>query len=156
MIRHRRGDEFFLVTQHDHALAGRFARHLGNATFEPPSPLQPVMDGIALHDCGWPLHDDRPTLNDRGEPLHVLESPMSIATRVWGESARRVAAHDPYAGLLVSLHVMGLSFIAMRDDDQPHERARAAEVFELNKFQHRQVELQEALAADSACGRTCR
>ena len=92
MIRHRRGDEFLLITQDDHArLSGRFAELVGNDAFDPPAPAGPVILGVSMHDSGWPLHDDRPTLNAKGEPLHVLESPMSVATEVWAESARRAA-----------------------------------------------------------------
>lgn len=149
MIRHRRGGEFLLITQHDHALlSGKFARRVGNAQFAPPAPFEEVVEGIALHDCGWPVHDDlAPTLNARGEPLHVLETPMPLAVRVWGESARRAAERHPYSGLLVSLHVMALSGIAQRTDDPtPHERAYSrTDQFELLKFQHRQIELQEEL-----------
>jgi hypothetical protein len=152
MIRHRRGDEFLLVAQHDHALlSGEFATHVGGGGigaggFARPDPFRQTVDGIALHDCGWPLHDDRPTLNDKGLPLHVLESPMPIAIKVWSESARRAAEKDPYTGLLVSLHVMALSFIAQTKDPTPHERYQdAKDLFDLNKFQHRQAELQEQL-----------
>lgn len=149
MIRHRRGGDFLLITQHDHALlSGKFARHLGNAQFDPPSPLEESVEGIALHDCGWPIHDDlAPTLNGQGEPLHVLETPMPLAVRVWGESARRAAERHPYTGLLVSLHVMALSGIARQTNDPtPHERAQSrTDQFELLKFQHRQIELQEEL-----------
>jgi hypothetical protein len=147
MIRHRRGEQFLLIAQHDHALlSGKFAERVGNAPFVPPRPFRETVDGVALHDCGWPLHDDTPTLNDKGLPLHVLESPMSVAVRVWSESARRAAEKDPYTGLLVSLHVMALSAIAQTNDPTPHERFRdAKDLFDLNKFQHRQAELQEDL-----------
>ena len=147
MIRHRRGDEFLLIAQHDHALlAGRFAARIGKAPFVPLRPFREAVDGVSLHDCGWPVHDERPTLNDKGLPLHVLESPMAVAIRVWSESARRAAEKDPYSGLLVSLHVMALSFIAQTHDPTPHERFRdAKDLFVLNKFQHRQAELQEDL-----------
>ena len=147
MIRHRRGDSFLLVAQHDHALlSGESARHIGNDRFARPEPFERVVQGVALHDCGWPLHDERPTVNDKGLPLHVLESPMPVAIRVWSESARRAAEKDPYSGLLVSLHVMALSFIAQTHDPTPHERFRdARDLFDLNKFQHRQAESQEEL-----------
>ena len=149
MIRHHSGDSFLLVTQHDHALlSGRLAREIGNDLFVPPSPFEEAVDGIALHDCGWPVHDDEaPTLNERGLPLNVLESPMDVAVRVWGESARRSAERDAYTGLLVSLHVLALSAVAQKKDDPlPHERWREPrELFELNKFQHRQAEHQERL-----------
>jgi hypothetical protein len=138
MIRHRHGSDFLLFTQHDHALlAGRLAEQIGGGLVTPPSPRG--IQGIALHDCGWPLHDDHPTLNPEGEPLHVFETPPAIATRVWSASSARAAAKDPYVGLLVSLHVLNLSFMSMESHRAPHD------VFELNKFQHAQIELQEKL-----------
>ena len=147
MIRHRRGDEFLLIAQHDHALlSGQFAADVGNADFAAPSPFEETVNGVSLHDCGWPLHDEKPTLNGNGLPLHVLESTMSVAIPVWSESARQASEVDPYTGLLVSLHVLALSSIAQTNDPTPHERYRdAKDLFELNKFQHRQAELQESL-----------
>lgn len=138
MIRHRHGDEFVLITQHDHALlSGRLAEHLGGGPIRKPIPS--AIQGIALHDCGWPLHDDEPTLNNEGLPLHVFETPPQIATRVWSASANRAANKDPYCGLLVSLHVLNLSLMSQASHRSPHDQ------FELNKFQHKQVELQEDL-----------
>jgi hypothetical protein len=138
MIRHRHGNEFLLFTQHDHALlSGRLAESIGGGPLARPSPE--AIAGIALHDCGWPLHDDQPTLNPKHEPLHVFETPPAIATRVWSASARRAANQGPYSGLLVSLHVLHLSLISQSSHRAP------ADVFELNKFQHAQIELQEDL-----------
>ena len=147
MIRHRLSDQFVLMAQHDHAqLSGRLATHVGNGLFAPPAPYQETVDGIGLHDCGWPLHDERPTLNPQGLPLHVLESPMAVAIPVWSESVRLAAEHNGYSGLLVSLHVLNLSALAESRDQQAHERHRdRRELFELNKFQHKQVETQESL-----------
>lgn len=138
MIRHRHGDKFFLFTQHDHALlSGRLAEQISGSVIARPSPS--AIKGIALHDCGWPLHDDHPTLNPRGRPLHVFETPPAIATQVWSASASRAANMDPYSGLLVSLHVLHLSLMSQASHDSP------GDVFELNKFQHAQIELQERL-----------
>lgn len=147
MIRHTQGDSFLLITQHDHALlSGKLAERVGNAMFSPPSPYRETVDAVALHDCGWPMHDDAPTLNGAGEPLDVLESPMDIATRVWAESVKRAAAKHPYTGLLVSLHVTALSNVAQSNRPIPHERAKTpAEHFMLNKFQQAQFEQQEVL-----------
>ena len=66
-----------------------------------------------MHDCGWPLDDDAPTLNGEGLPLHVFESPVSLATRVWGASVAGAIERGDYQGLLVSLHVFGLSAIIL-------------------------------------------
>jgi hypothetical protein len=138
MIRHFANSDYLLFTQHDHALlAGRIAERVGNERIARPS-LQTIQ-GIALHDCGWPLHDDHPTLNEQGLPLHVFETPTPISTQVWSASARRAANKDPYSGLLVSLHVLNLSIMS-----QQHHRT-PPDIFELNKFQHAQIELQEQL-----------
>ena len=37
--------------------------------------LENTITGISLHDCGWPIHDERPTLNPDRIPLDVFESP---------------------------------------------------------------------------------
>jgi hypothetical protein len=148
MIRHSFGDSFLLITQHDHALlAGRLAERIGNGLFGAPSPFAEVVRAVSLHDCGWPVHDDEgPTLNPKGLPLHVLESPMDVATRVWTESVRRATEHGPYTGLLVSLHVTALSNFAQANWPIVHERIKTpAEKFMLNKFQQQQFEIQEKL-----------
>jgi len=138
MIRHSAGQDWLLFTQHDHALlSGRLAEQFGNEKFAKPSPQ--AIQGVALHDCGWPLHDDRPTLNAKGEPLHVFESPVWIGVQVWSASARRAANKEPYAGMLASIHGMHLAtFVGQFQKTQRDH-------FELNKFQHDQVELQEKI-----------
>src|SRR5690348_5454801 len=124
MIRHRAGDEFFLITQHDHALlSGRMAEHLSGSPIRKPEST--AIQGIALHDCGWPLHDNEPTLNADGLPLHVFETPPQISTREWSASASRASNKEPYSGLLVSLHVLSLSFMSQASHRLPHD------VFEL-------------------------
>ena len=138
LIRHLGQDSFLLISQHDHAvLSGALAQRVGGGPVARLSDA--AIRGITLHDCGWPLHDDEPTLNPKGEPLHVFETPPIVATRVWSESARRAAAQDPYPGLLVSVHMLQLSVLSQASHRSPRD------VFELNKFQHRQVELQESL-----------
>ncbi len=140
MIRRDMSDLFFLFTQHDHAqLSGELGRHYGNRHFTRPDPLQETIAAVARHDCGWPLHDDRPTLNKDGLPLDVFETPLDIAINVWQAGVEAVANENVYMQLLVSLHVLGLSgFAAARQHDR-------REQFELNKFQHRQIEKQVEL-----------
>jgi hypothetical protein len=148
MIRRQVGDEFWLITQNDHAqISGQLAKHLGNEQFAPPSSASAIL-GISLHDCGWPLHDDEPTLNDEHLPRHVFETPPDIGLRVWDASAERAAQRDDYAALLVSLHSLGLSVFATEPSqaissawNMNDPRVR----FEINRFQHKMVELQESL-----------
>ena len=149
MIRKHVGDEFWLIGQHDHALlAAQLAGHVGGRGYAPPSPS--AVRGIALHDCGWPVHDeDAPTLNRSGLPLDVFETPPHVGLKVWSEGARRAAQEpDAYAALLVSLHTLSLSVYATTPSPVVHERfdmSDATNRFEVNKFQQQQIELQEEL-----------
>ncbi len=149
MIRRHLGRRWLLFTQHDHAqLARDLAEHVGNARFARPEPREPVLAAIGLHDAGWPLHDDAPTLNSRGEPLDVFESPHEIALEVWTASARRAAEVDPYAGLLTSIHVLNLSIYATGHAPINHAKWDISDPrkrFAVNQFQHDQIELQERL-----------
>jgi len=141
--------EFLLIAQHDHALiAGELAEHFGNDRFARPEPREPALQGVRLHDCGWPLHDDQPTINEEGKPLDVFETPRKIALPVWTASAEKAAAIDPYAGLLVSLHVLSLSVFASSQTSFQHEKfdlSEPSEQFAVSKFQHREIERQEDL-----------
>lgn len=148
MIRRRHGNDFLLITQHDHALvAGQMAEVFGNQRFASPTPREQAIEGVKLHDCGWPVHDDEPTLNGQGLPLDVFETPRPIAFAVWTASVERAVAKDPYAGLLVSLHVLSLSLLATEaargtarfDMENPQDR------FAIIKFQQRELERQEDL-----------
>jgi hypothetical protein len=147
MIRRDAGHDFLLITQTDHAqVAQQLAQHIGNSKFTPLSPQ--AITAIGLHDAGWPLHDDQPTLNSRRYPLDVFEIPRPIALTVWAASAQRAASADPYAGLLVSLHSLALSIHAASPPPNRTEQfdvKKMHEQFELNKFQHREVERQEQL-----------
>jgi uncharacterized protein DUF3891 len=142
MIRRDAGSDFLLITQHDHALfAGELARRLAHPPFTPPIPPEPVIDAISQHDCGWPLHDDQPTLNREGLPLHVFEAPVPLAIEVWSASVDGAMQHGDLQGLLVSLHVMGLSALFLSTAAHPSR----PDIFEMNKFQHRQSEIQDTL-----------
>ena len=149
MIRREEGEHFLLIAQHDHALiAGELAEHFGNADFAPPEPREPALRGVRLHDCGWPTHDDQPTVNKDGKPLDVFETPREIALPVWTASVEKAAAADPYAGLLVSLHVLSLSVFASTQTSFEHEKfdlEQPADRFAVAKFQQREIERQDDL-----------
>ena len=151
VIRREEGDHFLLVTQHDHALiAGELAEHFGNEYFAAPQPRESVLSGVRLHDCGWPMHDDQPTRSKDGKPLDVFETPRDIALPVWTASVEKAAAADPYAGLLVSLHVLSLSVFATTQTAFDHEKfdlEQPADRFAVAKFQQHELERQQKLRA---------
>jgi hypothetical protein len=148
MIRHRLGNEFLLITQNDHAVfAGALAAHLGNEQFAPPSPFLPTVQGIAMHDSGWPLHDDAPTLDEKGLPRDVFDTPIDIVTAVLNASVERAIEAHPWSGLLVSQHVLRLSSLPHRGSGADGQPGDPSVIFAINKFQHRQIEIQESLRA---------
>ncbi len=152
MIRRHDGNDFLIINQHDHAqIAGQIADAFGNNAFPSPSPRDPAILGISLHDSGWPLHDNEPTLNPDHLPLDVFETPRPIAFKVWTASVETATKKHPYAGLLVSLHVLSLSVMAT---DRPESKPDAhfnledpQDRFAIVKFQQRELERQENLRA---------
>ncbi len=149
MIRREDGGDFLLIAQHDHALvAGVLAAQFGNADFAAPDPQDKTVKGVSLHDCGWPLHDDEPTLNAKGLPSDVFETTRPVALKVWAASADKASADDPYAGLLTSLHVLSLSVFATSETSFAHEKFDLddpQERFAVLKFQQHEIARQEDL-----------
>jgi hypothetical protein len=146
MIRRETPRHLVLIAQHDHAvLAGELARRMGNTLFGMPSPFDSVITAISQHDCGWIPRDRAPELSSAGLPAHVFEINILTALDAWSDSTDQVAAGDPYAGLLVSMHSMALaSRYAAREPEANDERSRQV-AFRVRRFIHRQIEVQESL-----------
>lgn len=148
MIRRDQENQWRLFTQDDHAiLAWELGKTIGGV-FARSRRWNSWLKAVRLHDCGWPLHDQRPTINRQGSPRDVFESTAEIACRVWTASADGAVAEDDYAGLLVSLHLLSLSAFAIahhqekKSTDEIHHRQ---EMFLLNQFQHNEIERQHTL-----------
>src|SRR5688572_25658921 len=156
MIRRAINDQFLLFSQHDHALlAGQLASHYGNTRFAPPTPLTDTLRAVSLHDCGWPLHDNLPTLNQDHLPTDVFETPLLTALEIWRNTLTLISSPSsvsalphpptppsipsPCTQLPPTLHHPPLSAFAPSHAPTPLER------FELNKFQHREIERQQHL-----------
>ena len=110
MIIQDQGDHLVLIRQTDHAvLAGHFARELGNAEFAVPAPQESMILAATEHDNGWSEWELLPEI----DPVNFLPySFMSIPTRdhieLYQRGIERVVKVDHYAGLLVSMHCLGL------------------------------------------------
>ena len=97
-----------LVRQADHALlSGHLAAAWGAEPWEPVRPYEPVVLGARLHDLCWTPFDERVPQRPDGRPLAFTEVPRTQSTRFYGPGVDAVEAIDPYAGLLVSLHLTG-------------------------------------------------
>jgi hypothetical protein len=157
MLRLETETGWWLVTHPDHArLAGAFAQRWGNERFLPPEPRAHVLKGIALHDDGWIARDASPQITRQGKPSAFsmelvgkysafeeidLEDYLAVRDR----AVRLIAAEDPYAAILISMHTYSLlSEHADRSTIAPDQLPL------LDEFLERQKHLQHSLLCDIA------
>ncbi len=110
MIIQEQGEHLVLIRQTDHAvLAGHFARELGSDVFALPQPQDSFILAATEHDNGW---NEWELLVEIDPVTFLPYSFMSIPTRdhieLYQRGIERVVKADHYAGLLVSMHCLGL------------------------------------------------
>ncbi len=110
MIVRERGESWQLVRQPDHAdLSGQLAEAWGGGDFARPRPLSSVVLGAYRHDDGWAVFDRRPAWDTaKRQPLNFLDIPIRAHVAFYSACIEVVAQEDPYAGVLVSMHAVGL------------------------------------------------
>ena len=120
MLRLETETGWWLVTHPDHArLAGAFAERWGNDLFLPPEPREQVLRGITRHDDGWAARDAVPQITRQGKPsafstelvgkysgFEEIDLVDYLAVRE--RAVRLIAAEDPYAAVLISMHTYSL------------------------------------------------
>ena len=120
MLRLETKTGWWLVTHPDHAhLAGAFAERWGNDLFVRPEPREHVLRGIARHDDGWAARDAEPQITRQGKPsafstelvgkysgFEEIDLVDYLAVRE--RAVRLIAAEDPYAAILISMHTYSL------------------------------------------------
>jgi hypothetical protein len=149
------GDSWQLVMQPDHAqLSGQLAAAWGGRGFARPEPLRSVVRAAARHDDGWAVWERRPRLGADGAPQPFFAVPAPVHLAFYRACVEVVCDEDPYAGLLVSMHMSGLyrnrygvmptPAMALGDD------ARAAVEAFVAEEEERQAALCRALEVDEA------
>jgi hypothetical protein len=120
MLRLETETGWWLVTHPDHArLSGDFAERWGNDRFLPPEPREHVLRGITRHDDGWIARDASPQITRQGKPSAFgvefvgkysgfEEIDLTDFLTVRDSAVREIAAQDPYAALLISMHTYNL------------------------------------------------
>ncbi len=105
-----RGSANFVITMQQHtALAADFARHFGNADFEPVSPVELVLFVVQNHDAGWQHWDQLALMNPAtGPPYHLVQTPFEEILKTSSASPDFNAEHHAFCGLLSSMHSWGL------------------------------------------------
>jgi hypothetical protein len=113
VIRDLKDGGSLVSTQEDHAeLAAQFAAHWGNEQFAKLRPYETVVFAATYHDSGYREWEGRPPMNvEKGRPYAFREripSFEAVELQAYKMNIDWVAARDPYAGLLVSMHRTGL------------------------------------------------
>ena len=120
MLRIEESSQWLLVTHPDHArLAGEFARAWGNAEFAAPEPRHDILVAVERHDDAWVERDSQPCLTRDRRPAafsrelvgsyNAFEDiQLADYLRVRGQATEGVAADNPYAAILVSMHTLNL------------------------------------------------
>ena len=95
-----------LVMQVDHAVvSGRLAEAWADVI----EPREAVITAARLHDIGWRHWEAEARLNpDTGRPANFLDVVIDEHLRLYRLGIDEVAALDPYAGMLVSMHAAGI------------------------------------------------
>lgn len=110
MIIAENAEVYRMITQNDHGdLAGQFAPHWGNEQFARLEPYQAMVLAAEAHDNGWWDWDVCPSIDDQGAPIPFTRTPREFRSCFYGKGIDNVASRDPYAGLMVSMHGVGLT-----------------------------------------------
>lgn len=99
----------FVIRMSEHtALSDQLADAFGNAAFE--AVTDPAMRFIiANHDAGWAELDNEFRIDPAtGYPYNLTETPFELIMGTSSGSPDINEAHDPYSGLLSSMHSWGL------------------------------------------------
>jgi hypothetical protein len=99
-------DEFYMITQHDHAqLSGVLASHFSKPFFKEDPEYESLIFAIYEHDRSWIPLDDTPIWNDRsGVPFSFRDYPLLPKLLAYTHGLNETEQRNSYAGLLCSLH----------------------------------------------------
>jgi len=108
------------VEHPEHArLAGGFAAHWGNDEFAAPEPRADILVAVNRHDDAWAARDAAPFLTRQGRPAAFSrelvgkysafeEIDLADYLAVRARAAESVAAGNPYAAVIISMHTVDL------------------------------------------------
>lgn len=109
MIISENANYYRMITQNDHGdLAGQFAAHWGNEQFARLKPYHSMVLAAEAHDNGWSDWDVYPSVDEQGVPLPFTRTPREARSGFYGKGIDNVIDRDLYAGLMVSMHGVGL------------------------------------------------
>ena len=120
MIRIATDQGWILVEHPEHArLAGRFGAHWGNGDFTAPDPRKDILVAVTRHDDAWAERDRLPFITRQGRPSAFSRELVGVYSAfeeidladylsVRGRAAEVVAADNPFAAVVISMHTVDL------------------------------------------------
>jgi hypothetical protein len=160
MIRIETGGGWILVEHREHArLAGRFAAHWGNSRFAAPEPRSDILTAVRRHDDAWAAKDASPHVTRQGRPgafsrelvgkySAFEEIDLADYLAVRGRAAQVVAADNPWAGVVISMHTVDL-LTAQADLSALSVRERRLHAAFIGEQHRQQAALIRSLGGDS-------
>jgi hypothetical protein len=148
-------DRLLCVRQPEHGVqTGLFAAAWGNDEVLPlPQPELATRLAATHHDDGWAVWESRPTLDAATSlPYQFHSVPPSEHIAAYRAGIARAAEHDPWTGLLVSMHGAGLyngRYGSYRLDEIVGQTFTADEQAVVDEFLHDMAVLQRDLAQSS-------
>jgi hypothetical protein len=129
VVRELKDGRSIVSLQEDHAeLSAQFAAHWGNERFSKLRPYDTMVFATTYHDSGYREWEGNPPMNvEKGRPYaHREEIPEfeAVELKAYARNVEWVSAHDPYAGLIVSMHRTGLWHNRYNVFTQPSMRPR--------------------------------
>ncbi len=112
MIVRDQGDSWQVVAQPDHGdVCGAIVRAWGNERFAAPIARDALAIAARRHDDGWAVWERTPDVDHRtgdGRPLNVFDIGIDVHLAFFRAMIAAVSGEDAYAGVLASMHAVGL------------------------------------------------
>jgi Protein of unknown function (DUF3891) len=114
-------DCWICVKQSDHDdHCGYIAAHWTSTTLWQPTSKRLLTIAVALHDTGSANWEDRALINAQGEPWTYWTIPPDDHLELHRHGVRVACEVHPYAGLLISMHVVGIHRDRLHIDPAPN------------------------------------
>jgi hypothetical protein len=155
MILTRFDNRLLCVRQPEHGVqTGLFAAAWGNDDVLPlPQPEHATTLAATHHDDGWAVWESRPSLDpSTAQPYQFHAIPREQHVKAYRAGIARAAEHDPWTGLLVSMHGAGLyndRYGSYRLEEVAEQSLTAEERSVVDEFLRDMAALQTDLARDA-------
>jgi hypothetical protein len=110
MIISKQNGQIYMIRQDEHMIqSGFMATRWGNAEMARPETDASVELAVSQHDIGWGKPDDEILFNsETGLPFNFTHVNIRQHLEFYGNGYREILKQDPYAGLLIGMHWLGL------------------------------------------------